>query len=289
VLHLGEALSARGHGVRFTTVPEAGADVAVAVNDARLLPAGPTRLVVWFHNEVTLWRELRRGRVPALWRRRPEAVFCGAGQARQASRVLPFRRRIVLPHGLPDAILRGVTAERPPASEVVYISQAYRGLAELIALWRSRVSPADPKARLRAYIAAEDIGQYRALAAGVSSIAILPRISNAEMPRLLARARVLVAPGHPSETFCLAAAEAIAMGVPVVTFGHGALAERVAPGRTGFICRDPAEMASCIGTLLGDDALWCRMHEAGLAMRAGAGWDHVAGFWEESFIDGDSK
>jgi hypothetical protein len=284
VLHLSAALAARGHMVRLATHPAAGADVTVAVNDASLLPAAAATPIIWFHNEVAVWREWRRGRLPALWRQRPIAVFCGAWQAGQASRLLPFRQRVVLAHGLPDAILQAAPSRQPPGPEVIYTSQAYRGLAEIIALWRDRIAPENPAARLRAYIAAEDVGHYLALAAGAPSIGIFARVANAEMPNLLRGARVLLAPGHRSETFCLAAAEAIAMGVPVVTLGRGALAERVAHGNTGFICQDWDEMASRSLALLSDDALWRRMHEAGAATRAHAGWDRVAALWEGCFL-----
>jgi hypothetical protein len=283
VRNLGAALAARGHSVRLDT-RAAPADFAVAVNDARLLPAGAASPILWLHNEVGLWRELRRGRMPALLRHRPAAVFCGARQAAQASSVLPFRFRVTLPHGLPARILEAVPAGQIPGPEVIYASQAYRGLADVIALWRSRVAPAYPAARLRAYIAAEDVGRYRVLAAGAPSIEIRPRVTNGQMPEILRRARVMVAPGHLSETFCLAAAEAIAMGVPVVTLGHGALGERVDHGKTGLIGRDLAELAAHIGNLLDDHALWQRLHEAGLATRREADWDHVARLWEDVFI-----
>jgi glycosyltransferase involved in cell wall biosynthesis len=284
VFHLSAALAARGHAVRLATRPEAGADVTVAVNDARLLRGESAVRILWFHNEVSLWREWRRGRLPALWRRRPIAVFCGAWQAGQASRLLPFERRVILPHGLPEAILRAPPASQPPGPQVIYTSQAYRGLADIVALWRSHIAPANPSAGLRAYIAAGDVGRIQALAAGLPSITILPRVANAAMPELLRGARLLLAPGHPSETFCLAAAEAIAMGVPVVTFGRGALAERVDHGKTGYICRDLAEMAARILELLADNAAWLRMYDNGLATRANADWDHVATRWETEFL-----
>ncbi len=263
------------------------ADIAVAVNDARLLPKGGARPIIWFHNEVTLGREMRRGRLGALHRLRPEAVFCGARQAGRASRLLPLSRRIILPHGLPAAILSAEPAACAPLPLVLFTSQAYRGLADIIDLWRMQIAREHPTARLDAYIATDDLSRSRALADGVPSIGIHPRIANADMPRLLRSARVLVAPGHISETFCLAAAEAVAMGVPVVTYGRGALAERVVHGKTGFICRDERDMASRILALLGDDALWLRMQAEGLARRAGAGWDQVAGLWEAAFVQQD--
>ncbi len=275
VVHLSAALAARGHRI----VADRGEyGISVAVNDARLLPAGARRPVVWFHNEVSFWREAKRGRLAALRHHRPLAVFCGVEQARNR---LPFLGgRSIVPHGLPEAVLTAAPAAAPPAPHAVFVSQAYRGLKEVIGLWRERMRVRNCEARFTAFIAPGDVGRFRALAAGDGSIGILPRIPNAGMPAMLAGARVMIAPGHVSETFCLSAAEAIAMGVPVVTLGVGALKERVVDGRTGFVCRDFPQMGERILALLTDDALWSRMQRAGLATRLGAGWDDIAQRWE---------
>jgi glycosyltransferase involved in cell wall biosynthesis len=250
------------------------------VNDARLLPMGAARPVVWFHNEVTLWREAKRGRLAALRRHRPFAVFCGAEQARRGW--LPFLGGLtVLPHGVPEAVLAAAPAASPPPPHAIFVSQAYRGLAEVIGLWRDFVGVKNREARLTAFIAPGDVARYRGLAEGNGSITIMPRIANAGMPALFAGARVLFAPGHVCETFCLSAAEAVAMGVPVVTLGVGALKERVTDGRTGFVCRDHRQMGERALALLTDDALWLRMQAEGLATRQNAGWGEVAKNWEE--------
>jgi hypothetical protein len=276
VLHLSAALAGRGHRI-LTDGGEYG--ITVAVNDARLLPPGAARLVLWFHNEVTFLREMKRGRLAALRRHRPLAVFCGAEQARAS---LPFLRgRVILPHGLPEAVLTAAPAAGPPPPHAVFVSQAYRGLKEMIGLWRTVIGMRNREARFSAFIAPGDVARYRALADGDGSIKILPRIPNAGMPSLFAGARLLFAPGHVSETFCLSAAEAIAMGVPVVTLGVGALKERVVDGRTGFVCRDLREMGERTLGLLTDDALWSRMQAEGLATRQNSGWGDVAQQWEE--------
>jgi glycosyltransferase involved in cell wall biosynthesis len=230
--------------------------------------------------------------MPALWRHRPVAVFIGSEQARLASRMLPFRGRGVIPYGLPPSVLvaaaEDVAAEAGAVvagREAIFTSQAYRGLARVIRMWRECVAPAVPGARLTAYVGAGDVAAYRAKAAGEASIRVLGRVGNDEMLGVLRGARVLLAPGHRSETFCLAAAEAIAMGVPVVTLGIGSLKERVVDGRTGFVCRDWGAMAARTRDLLTEDALWAEMRAAGLATRAGNGWDRAAVEWE-AFADG---
>ncbi len=296
MIHLTGALAARGHavcvvggvavardfgGVRWLPAGDAVAgDVCVAVNDARLLAEHGGLPVVWFHNEVGAWRELRKGRMAALWRRRPVAVFIGTVQARAAGRLLPFRRRVVIPYGLPPAVLAAAPGVGVPGPVAVFTSQAYRGLREVIAMWRAEVSPRIGGARLLAYVGVGDVAAYAALAAGDASIAVRGRVGNAAMLDVLRGARVLLAPGHVSETFCLAAAEAVAMGVPVVTLGIGSLRERVVDGQTGFVCAEWVEMAAQVRKVLGDDVVWRRLHDGGVATRIDRDWTQVAESWE---------
>ena len=149
-------------------------------------------------------------------------------------------------------------------------------------MWRDHVAPAVAGAELRAFIAEADVAAYRALATA-PGVMVAPRIGNDGVLAQLRQARVLLAPGHVSETFCLAAAEAIAMGVPVVTLGIGSLKERVRNGVDGFICANDRDMAARIRQLLTDDALWLRMHSAGIATRASQDWRRIAGIWQKAF------
>ena len=53
----------------------------------------------------------------------------------------------------------------------------------------------------------------------------------------LSKARVFLIPGHKAELFCLAAAEASQMCIPIVTLGYGCLSERVIHKKTGFVAK----------------------------------------------------
>ncbi len=72
----------------------------------------------------------------------------------------------------------------------------------------------------------------------------------------LKKSRVMLIPGHKSETFCLAAQEANEMCVPIVTLGIGCLKERVEHNFTGFIANTYEEFAKYTLQLFEDDKLW---------------------------------
>ncbi len=285
VFGLSAALAASGDRVRLMhgelgKAAVAGADRVVAINDATLLSAGGVaRNFVWFHNEVELLRETRRGRMGALLRRRPMAVFIGREQERLASRLFPFSGRAVIPYGLNARVLAAQVADSPPGPHAIFTSQAYRGLREVMDMWRRQVAPAAPGARFTAFIADGDVAKFAALATAPGMI-VRGRVPNDAVLENLRGARVWLAPGHRSETFCMAAAEAVAMGVPIVTLGLGSLAERVRDGVDGFVCRDFGEMAARTRTLLTNDGVWQRMHDAGVAGRAGRSWAAAAAAWQ---------
>jgi glycosyltransferase involved in cell wall biosynthesis len=75
---------------------------------------------------------------------------------------------------------------------------------------------------------------------------------------LLGRATALLNPITWREPFGLVMAEALASGTPVLAFPNGAAPEIVDPGRTGYLCRDEAEMVSALGRVSEIDRDQCR-------------------------------
>jgi len=86
--------------------------------------------------------------------------------------------------------------------------------------------------------------------------------------------------GDPGETFCLALAEAQAMGVPAIVQPLGSAPERVIDGMTGRVAPDDGAFARAAIAVLRDDELWRRWHLAALAKQGGSSWDGVAARFE---------
>ena len=91
------------------------------------------------------------------------------------------------------------------------------------------------------------------LASGLGGARLVGRVGDAELARLRAQASLAVVPSRSGETFGLAAAEAMAAGLPVVASRVGALPELV--GEEGLVLPgDPAALAAAIARLRGDAA-----------------------------------
>jgi glycosyltransferase involved in cell wall biosynthesis len=99
----------------------------------------------------------------------------------------------------------------------------------------------------------------------------------------LAQTRVFLCPGDSKDMFCMAAAEAQAMGVPTVVTDVAAMRERVVDRETGFVMA-PGDVEGFAGAaiqLLTDEAMWREQRDAALRYNRARGWDDVAADFEE--------
>jgi glycosyltransferase involved in cell wall biosynthesis len=83
-------------------------------------------------------------------------------------------------------------------------------------------------------------------------------LSNAEVVRLVGRARAFLVPVSWEEPFGLVVTEAMAAGTPVVATPRGSLPELVANGVTGFLGETDEELAAFVGRAGEIDRAACR-------------------------------
>jgi glycosyltransferase involved in cell wall biosynthesis len=305
---LGEALAARGHRVEARSngrtrlchkgvswapfasgVPDR-CDLYIGNRGHRVIGRvpGAKRRLFWLHNPGGYLRKPR-----FLWplvRHRPTLIVSGRYHASTVPAWLPCPREVI-PYGMLDCFRR---AERrdPPSPQAVFTSNPLRGLDWLLDLWVGHIAPAVPGAELHIYAGAS---VYQASGEGRRRIeAVVARAAALEShgvrchgavarERLVAAlrdARIMLYRGDPGETFCLALAEAQAMGVPAVVQPIGSVVERVVDGATGHIAADDEGFAAAAIALLQDDDLWQRLHAEALARQRGFSWDEIAAQFE---------
>jgi glycosyltransferase involved in cell wall biosynthesis len=277
-------------GVRWRayggTLP-ASADLYIANRSPRLVGAklqARTR-VFWLHNPAQFLAKPRY-----LWpiiRRRPTLVMAGPSHASTAPAWLPARRAII-PLGVEPAFLDRPRDAGAPPPRAVFTSNPMRGLAPLLILWREAIRPRVPNAELHIFSGPQvynatgrNASAMRAALADAEAnaahgVVIRTPVPKVVLARELASARALLYLGDPGETFCLAVAEAQAMGVPAVVRPVGSVGERVRHAETGFIEKDLSAFADRSVQLLTDDALWTRFSAAALAGRDALTWPKSA-------------
>jgi glycosyltransferase involved in cell wall biosynthesis len=308
LVSLAEALARRGHEVEVRNqvacrrrvedvlwAPLAEglpvrADLYIANRASRLIDAMPQaqRSLFWIHNPagyLLKWRFLKR-----LWRVRPAIVFSGAHHAAGYPRWAPAGARVTIPYGIPEAVLNAKTLEAVSPPRAVFTSNPERGLDWLLDLWVRAIRPRVPGAELHLFTGAATyagrkagrtaavLARARALSGeGIVLCAPLPK---GDLAAALTASRVMLYRGDPGETFCLAVAEAQAVGLPAVVQPIGCLAERVVDGETGFVAPDDESFAARAVALLSDDALWRRQREAALARQRDWTWERSASAFE---------
>lgn len=308
-------LAARGHevtvfnrcraaldhkGVRWRPLDSAGAadwrdgvDLYIANRGDRLIPLmpGARRTAFWIHNVARYlmkWRYLTK-----LWRVRPVIVFIGDYHATTYPAWAPDGGRVVIPYGVPDAFCHAPPLDAPPGPRAVFTSNPLRSLDWLLRIWARDIRPQAPAAELHVFAGAATYGSVGARkknvmdavlarAAALEGVGVRLRgpVPKADLIGELRAARTMLYRGDLEETFCLAVAEAQAMGVPAVVENFGSVGERVIDGETGFVASDDAAFAECARRLLTDDKLWRAQHLAALAKQRSWRWADAAAAFE---------
>jgi glycosyltransferase involved in cell wall biosynthesis len=177
-----------------------------------------------------------------------------------------------------------------PSQRAVFLSNPLRGLEPLLSIWRDDIRPFAPCAELHVFSGpqvyagdarrrhGEEMDAVLRKAAEMADDGVVLRqpLAKDALAKELAEARVLLYLGDVGETFCLAVAEAQAMGVPAVVRPIGAVAERVRHGETGFVAQSDREFAQSALRLLTDDKLWSKMSRASMAQRPALSWRDAA-------------
>lgn len=306
-LTLAEALAARGHRVQVRNrcaaplahngvdwaplangVPDA-CDLYIANRGDRLIGLVPKakRRLFWIHNPGTYLRKWRY--VRALWRYRPVIVTTGRYHAATVPWWMPSGGRVEIPYALPEEFRNLAPLAAPPPPHAIFASNPLRGLDWLLGLWERRIQPRVPAAELHLYCGPAVYGAVgdakaapmnavlaRADALAEKGVRRFQPLPRGQLIAALRGSRVMLYRGDPGETFCLAIAEAQALGVPAVVQPLGSLPERVRDGVTGFVAADDEAFAQHAVALLSENALWRRQHEAALILQSGASAEDVA-------------
>ena len=248
------------------------------------------RRLFWLHNPAGYLKKPRN-----LWRLawyRPVLVVTGAYHASTVPPWLVSGGRRIIPYGVLDRFRQAAPRE-PPRPHAIFTSNPSRGLDWLLDLWVARIRPAVPRAELHIYAGSAVYGLAGTSRARHIEEALVhadsfarcgvrrfPPVGREALVNVLLGARIMLYRGDPGETFCLALAEAQAMGVPAVVKQLGAVPERLVDGVTGRVAPDDDEFVAAAVALLRDDGLWRRWHLAALERQRGLSWNDVAARFE---------
>ncbi|MFN8831408.1 MAG: glycosyltransferase family 4 protein [Labrys sp. (in: a-proteobacteria)] len=247
--------------------------------------------VLWQPNHLKHYK-----RLPTMWWHRPIPVLISLHQVTIYSPFLPRRNpHIVIPLGLPDDIRGYAPLDVPPGPTLLFASNPQRNLHGLVRLWADQILPKRPDATLRIFGSMVKLDDpWRAWSGNVlpadlsdavrASIRITTAAPRSELVDAMRSSRAMIYFGHKCEAFCLSVAEAQALGLPCVVAPVTVLPERVIDGATGFVREPGPGFAEAALSLLNDDNLWRRQHEAALRLQPGVTWPEVAARFETALL-----
>ena len=313
---LAEALAARGHhvsvhnrcaaplewkGVQWVPLdgrrPNQGvpdsADLYIPNRSDFLIPYCPQarKTVFWIHNPagyLLKWRYQW-----PLFRRRPVIVFSGASHLSTYPGWAFDGGRVIIPYGVAPVFLGAQPRETTPPPRALFLSNPLRSLDWLLDVWAERIFPHVPGAELHIFAGAAIYGAAgaakadrmtpilnRATALADCGVVLRGPVPKNQLVEEIKQARCFLYRGDIGETFCNAAAEPQAMGVPGVVEDIACMKERIIDAETGFVVQGEQAFAEAGIRLLTDDALWRRMHGAALERQGAWTWEKAAKAFE---------
>jgi len=270
------------------------ADLYIANRGDKLIDLMPKakRTVFWTHNPcrfMVKWRYIKK-----FWKVRPTIVFIGTYHEKTLPGWIPDGGRKVIPYGIPDMFRHAEQRAEVPAPRAVFTSNPLRSLNWLLDRWENEIHPASPKAELHVFGGPSVYGAVGAEKAALmeeiftraenmkdQGIVLRGPATKAELIEELQKARIMTFRGDINETFCLAVAEAQALGTPTIVQDLGSMAERVVDGKTGYVAQTDQAFSDGAIKLLNDDAHWMEQHKNCLVSQRSWGWEDACAAFEE--------
>ncbi|MDR3440705.1 glycosyltransferase [Telmatospirillum sp.] len=317
---LAEALAGRGHlvevhcrceaplvwkGVRWTPLDDSRslgipptADLYIANRSNHLIGqcARAGSRIFWIHNPagyLLKWRYQW-----PLFRYRPTIVFSGASHLGTYPRCAAGGSRVIIPYGITPLFLGASPRETIPPPRAIFLSNPLRSLDWLLDVWTERIRPKVGNAELHIFAGSSIYGAIGAAkaermapildrAANLAEAGVILRgpVAKSRLVEEIGQARVFLYRGDIGETFCNAAAEPQAMGLPGVVEDIACMKERVEDGKTGFVVKGQTAFAAAAVRLLTDDALWRQMHAESLERQGRWTWQHAAAAFEKLMVN----
>ena len=242
------------------------------------------RKILWIHNEakyLLYWNRLKY-----LITYRPVVVFSGKYHKSTLPFFIPTGGRKVISYGISESVLNVTDYNQVKRNKKVYFtSNPLRSLRWLVDLWVAEIHPKCPEAELNIFAGWKTYGAWGnsvktrmqteveyASQFSEQKIIIRDVIPKHELFQEMRNGRAMFYRGDRAETFCLAVAEAQALGLPAVVCDLGSMKERVEHGVTGFVANTDAEFVEYAMRILTDDQLCDKLGENAIQFSKKTTW-----------------
>ena len=261
------------NGVKWSSICHANKnltyDIAFTNNDIKLFDKIIAKKYVAFsHSIQSIEKFIRKGQLFSYLKYKPKIVLLGKYHRENRNYLLKLFGTINLEWAVDPLFLETKLDENLIENRAIFTSRRDRNLDLLIKLWIKDIFPKNKSIKLYSTPSELIENDYNIYARNFED--------KTTMVEDLLKSKVLLAPGHKGELYCIAAEEARELCIPIITLGIGSLSERVEHGITGFVAKNYDEFAYYTLEIFKDINLWKSLRNNLIKLRGSKKWDIVA-------------
>jgi glycosyltransferase involved in cell wall biosynthesis len=259
-------------------------DVVISSNYSQVFKFRKNALkVLWMHNELQIEKSLRRKEFFPTIRYKPHVIFVSDYLKKKTSFLYPFKSKTIIPNGCSELFLN---SKRSKNIKPIFIWTIKRdkGLMAIIDIWIKKIYKKIPSAEF--HIHGLNISKIKNLNIDHNrfKIKFFGIVSRNYLAKKYKYATAMLHPGY-DETFCISALEALASGLPVITFNRSALAERVIDNFNGYKVSNFDKMADVAINLVINKPLLNKLSNNAIISSKKFSWNNVALYWNKYLIN----
>ena len=221
-------------------------DLVISSNDATIFNYIKTkRKILWLHNKLQIEKSIRKKQFFSLIKHKIEAVFVSKYLDNNTSSIYNFTKRIVIPNFLPHEFNDIKINSHIRKKNFIWSVQREKGIHNFLKIWINNIHSSYPDAKLQIFgiknLKFNKLKRYNIYYHGW-----VPR---SKLIRYYKESAAMVCLGY-DETFCLNAIEAMACGLPIISFGKTALKEIIKDNKNGFIINSYNDLNKIVNKII---------------------------------------
>ena len=235
--------------------------------------------VLWMHNELQIEKSLRKKEFLPIILHRPHVVFVSNYLKQLTTSLYPFKSKTIIPNGCSELFLNN---KRNKNIKPIFIwtVKRDRGLDEIIDIWCKIIFKKLPLAELHVHGLNVPKKKNINIDYDKFNIKFFGVVSRDFLANKYKYSTAMLHPGY-DETFCISALEALASGLPVITFNRTALAERVVNNINGYIVETFEDMAAKAINLVLNKSQLSKLSKNAIKSSKKFCWNNVAHTWNK--------
>ena len=217
----------------------------ISSNDAKIFDkVNAQNNYLWLHNKLQVEKAIRKKQIFSIIRNKINAVYNSKYLYDNTSKLYFFNKNLVIPNFLSKEFEDvSVNYNRKPF--FVWSVQRNKGLDKIIDIWINDIYSKNKKFKLFIFgISKSNLERYNLKNLSNYNVYYKGRVNKQTLIGFYRKSLAMICLGY-DETFCLNAIESFACGLPIITFGHTAVAE-ISNKKNSFKLFNYNDISKCI-------------------------------------------